>query len=50
MVHQLDLMTDMLGTPSAEAIGRVSVSFFHTASFVFFSSWLSLRGLNVAGR
>ena len=28
MVHQLDLMTDMLGTPSAEAIGRVSV-FYH---------------------
>ena len=25
VVHQLDLMTDILGTPSAEAIGRVSV-------------------------
>lgn len=30
VVHQLDLMTDMLGTPSAEAIGRVSVR-FHNA-------------------
>jgi len=30
VVHQLDLMTDMLGTPSAEAIGRVCVP-FHNA-------------------
>lgn len=26
VVHQLDLMTDLLGTPSAESIGRVRYS------------------------
>ena len=26
VVHQLDLMTDLLGTPSAEAIARVSTT------------------------
>ena len=36
MVHQLDLMTDMLGTPSAEAIGRVSASLFTILSIVSF--------------
>lgn len=35
VVHQLDLMTDLLGTPSAESIARVSLSlligFCHTS-------------------
>lgn len=28
VVHQLDLMTDLLGTPAAESISRVSLSLF----------------------
>lgn len=37
VVHQLDLMTDFLGTPSAETIARVctiSLSIFHLCSYL----------------
>ena len=44
VVHQLDLMTDMLGTPSAEAIGRVSVSFHSASLFLFFAELLHVTG------
>lgn len=29
VVHQLDLMTDLLGTPPPESIARVSLAFFN---------------------
>lgn len=48
VVHQLDLMTDVLGTPSAESIARVGykISFFTYVDFLLslffnFSSCLS---------
>lgn len=42
VVHQLDLMTDLLGTPSPEAIARVHVTsqkLFNMHEDVHFSSW-----------
>ena len=46
VVHQLDLMTDLLGTPSPEAIARVCCLVASSHYFIlFFSSILSFTNL-----
>jgi serine/threonine protein kinase len=35
VVHQLDLMTDLLGTPSAESTARVSCLILATVALIF---------------